>query len=219
MKKSPARPKVGMPKTNDFNEIVGLDLKVLSGGKGYILWCVDLFTKLIKGTFIRDKQPMTIIKAIISSWIVGGGFGPGHPSRGFYADNGGEFLNDDLINFAGRYNVTINMTAANAPWQNGIVERHHATADTIIEKLLIEDPSLDRQEAINEACLAKNSEVNKSGCSALQLVSGKSPTYPGLSDQTPATSNFDNANKYLKCLKNIDKIRVMYRQIDCDKKF
>ena len=150
-----------MPKSNDFNEIVGLDLKVLSNGEGYILWCVDLFTKMVKGTFIRDKQPMTIIKAIISSWIVGDGSGPGHPSRGFYSDNGAEFLNNDLIDFASKYNLSISMTAANAPWQNGIVERNHATADIIIEKLLKEDPSLSKQEAINQACLAKNSEVNK----------------------------------------------------------
>ena len=52
MKKTPPRPKIAIPVANDFNEIVGLDLKVLTGGQGYILWCVDMFSKLIKGTFI-----------------------------------------------------------------------------------------------------------------------------------------------------------------------
>ena len=34
---------------------------------------------LIKGKFITDKKPETIIEAIISTWIVGDGGGPGHP--------------------------------------------------------------------------------------------------------------------------------------------
>ena len=37
-KKSPPRPKVGLPVANDFNAVIGLDLKVLSKTKGeYIL--------------------------------------------------------------------------------------------------------------------------------------------------------------------------------------
>ena len=93
-KKSPPRPKVGLPVSNDFNEVVGLDLKVLDKEKGhYILWIVDLFSKFIKGVYLKDKNPSTIIEGIISSWIIGDGGGPGHPKRGFWSDNGGEFLN------------------------------------------------------------------------------------------------------------------------------
>ena len=55
-KKSPPRPKVGLPVAYDFNDIVGLDLKVISKTKGeYILWMVDLFSKMIKGKFIKNK--------------------------------------------------------------------------------------------------------------------------------------------------------------------
>ena len=89
-KKTPPRPKVGMPVANTFNEIVGLDLKVFGNGDN-ILWMVDLFTKLVKGKYIADKKPETIVGAIIDSWIVGSGMGPGHPTKYFYSDNGGEF--------------------------------------------------------------------------------------------------------------------------------
>ena len=75
LKKTPPRPKIGMPICNDFNEIVGLDLKVLPNNQGYILWCVDLFSKLIKGVFIKDKKPSTIIKAITSCQIIVDGMG------------------------------------------------------------------------------------------------------------------------------------------------
>ena len=106
MRKAPQRPKVGMPVTNDFNEIVGMDLKVVNKNKGeYILWMVDLFTKLIKGKYIKNKKPSTIIEAIISTWIVGDGGGPGHPKVSFWSDNGGEFLNEELINFAAAFKL------------------------------------------------------------------------------------------------------------------
>ena len=36
--------------------------------------------------------------------------------------------------------VHIKMTAAEAPWQNGIVERNHETADVIFQKLILDDP-------------------------------------------------------------------------------
>jgi hypothetical protein len=105
-KKAPTRPRVGLPATNDFNEVIGIDLKVLDKANGeYILWMVDLFTKLIKGKYIQNKKPATIIQAIVDSWIVGDGVGPGHPTRGFWSDNGGEFLNDEMINFAAACDV------------------------------------------------------------------------------------------------------------------
>ena len=60
-KKSPPRPKVGLPVTDNFNQVVGLDLKVVDKTKGeYILWMVDLFTKMIKGKYIKNKFPETI---------------------------------------------------------------------------------------------------------------------------------------------------------------
>ena len=30
-------------------------------------------------------------------------------------------------------NINIKMTAAEAPWQNGVVERQHASADLVLE--------------------------------------------------------------------------------------
>ena len=171
-RKTPPRPKVGMPVANTFNEIVGLDLKVLKKTGEYILWMVDMFSKAIKGVHIQDKNPETIVAGIIKSWIVGDGFGPGHPLKAFYSDNGGEFLNQTVVNFAATMNTTIRMTSANAPWQNGLVERHHATADIIYEKLRTDNPDMDAQTAIDHASFAKNSDINVSGFSPLQIIMG-----------------------------------------------
>ena len=217
LKKTPPRPKIGMPMANSFNEIVGLDLKIMPNGKN-ILWMVDLFTKVLKGKVINDKKPDTIVNAILEKWIVGEGLGPGHPSKYFYADNGGEFLNNEVINFAAAQDTIIKFTAANSPWMNGIVERHHATADTIYEKILKENPSLSAQEVVDRAAMAKNCEVGRSGFSPIQLVMGQSPCFPGLGEATQASSNFDSSSKPMKALKLIDDIRVKYRQFECDEK-
>ena len=219
MKKSPPRPKVGLPVANNFNEVVGMDLKVLSKNKGeYILWIVDLFSKLIKGKFIKDKKPATIIEAIIGTWIIGDGIGPGHPSRGFWSDNGGEFLNDELINFAAALNINIKMTSADAPWQNGVVERHHASADIVFDKIMLKNPKMDPQEAVNHAAFARNSEINQSRFSALQLMMGQNPQFPGLAEANPASSNLKSSSKYMKTLKNIDDARVKFRETECNAK-
>ena len=99
--------------------MISLGLKIMkkSGNKEVaILYFHDEFSKLTKGKVIDNKESNTIIKAIESKWIVGGGIGPGHPSRGFFSDNGGEFLNEDLIDFAAALDITIRMTAALDEW-------------------------------------------------------------------------------------------------------
>ena len=136
LKKTPPRPKVGMPIANTFNDIVALDLKVLDNKGEYILWMIDMFTKAIKGKYIKNKLPETIVNGIMETWVHGDGFGPGHPNLYFYSDNGGEFLNCEVIEFASSLNTNIKFTASRAPWQNGTMERHHATADIIFEKIM-----------------------------------------------------------------------------------
>ena len=217
-RKTPPRPKIGMPVANNFNEIIGLDLKVLDKSGEYILWMVDMFSKVIKGKHIKNKDPETIVAGIIESWIIGDGLGPGHPSKAFYSDNGGEFLNNDFVNFAASMNTTIRMTFADAPWQNGLVERHHATADIVYEKLMADNPDMDAQTAINHASFAKNSDVNVSGFSPLQIIMGQNPSFPGLAEADPGSSNLDSSSKVMKALKHLDEVRVAYRKHDCDVK-
>ena len=220
-RKTPSRPKVGLPKSKDVNDVVSIDLKIIkkAGNKEVaILYLHDEFSKLIKGQVIDNKKPDTIIKAIENKWIVGGGSGPGHPSRGFFADNGGEFLNSDLIDFAAALDISIRMTAAASPWMNGGCERSHATVDRIVDKILEDDPQVGLQKAVDLACFVKNTEINKSGFSPLQLLCGKSPHFPGYSDSTPGTIELDGSNEYLKVLKRIDTARVAAREIDCNQR-
>ena len=84
-RRTPPRPKVGLPKSQDINEVVSMDLKILkkSGIKEIGILYFHEFSKLTKGQVIDNKNKETIIKGIESKWIVGDGMGPGHPSKGF----------------------------------------------------------------------------------------------------------------------------------------
>jgi hypothetical protein len=209
-KRTPSRPKVGLPKAKDVNDVVSIDLKILkkSGNKEVaILYLHDEFSKLIKGHVVNDKNPDTIIKAIESKWIIGGGIGPGHPS-----------MNDSLADFAAALNISIRMTAAASPWMNGACERSHATVDRIVEKIIDDDPKIGIQKAVDLACFVKNTEITKSGFSPIQLLCGKSPHFPGYSDCTPGSIELEGCNEYLKVLKRIDEARVAVRKIDCDQR-
>ena len=74
-----------------------MDLKCFGDGT-YVMWMVDDATRLIRGRVIQDKEPETIIDAIDKLWINGGGMGPGLPEKAFFSDNGGEFVNQKLLN-------------------------------------------------------------------------------------------------------------------------
>ena len=36
---------------------------------------------MIKGKFIKNKQPETIINGIVTSWVIGDGISPGQPTE------------------------------------------------------------------------------------------------------------------------------------------
>ena len=84
-KKSVARPRVTLPKTTSFNEVMTLDLKEF--GTKYILWIVDSFTGFIQGKLISNKKADNIINARNDNWCMSVLL----LFIGFFTDNGGEF--------------------------------------------------------------------------------------------------------------------------------
>merc|ERR1712112_449352 len=64
--KSMVKPKIELPNASSFNEVVTLDLKQF--GNKHVLWCIDLFTRLIQGKLLQNKKAETILKAINECW-------------------------------------------------------------------------------------------------------------------------------------------------------
>ena len=89
-------PKVGMPKANDTNEVVSLDLKEMRDDGKHILYMVDEFSRYTRAEVIKSKDPSAVMRAIEDSWIHRG---PGWPAKGFFSDRGGEL---EVVNFPTR---------------------------------------------------------------------------------------------------------------------
>ena len=138
--RSVARPRVTLPKSTSFNEVVTLDLKEF--GSKYVLLMIDSFSRFMVGKLISNKKADTIIQAIMDSWCMSVGF----PSHGFFADNGGEFSNIKLDELTSKLGLTVKFGPTYSPWSNGLNERNHASADLTIKKLLKE-----KKTALNDS--------------------------------------------------------------------
>ena len=197
-RKSMPRPLTTLPKCNDFNQIVTLDLK--QWGTKYILWMVCSFTRFIKGVVIPNKEARTVMDAVIKNWNCNFGI----PSTGYWCDNGTEFKNAEMSEFCSKNGLTIKFGPAYSPWANGINECNHASADKIIAKIMEDDKKVTLCEAVALAGWCHNTNVNKLGYSPMQLVTGKSVIFPSVTTGNMSTdSAFDS--EYVK--------RIMSRHI------
>ena len=176
------RPVVGLPRGKVFNECVAMDLKQVPETPGvYILHMIDTVTRYSAARIIYNKRKETIIDGICSGWI--SLFGK--PSK-FMADNGGEFANKEFNEMCERFNIDVQNSAAESPWSNGMVERHHKM---LVEMMLKtkEDTKCTWEVALCWALSAKNSMQMFGGFSANQLIMGRNPSFPNvIDDRLPA---------------------------------
>ena len=146
------------------------------------MYFVDLFSRLTRACIIRDENPSTVVKAILNTWVIGKGIGPGMPGKFLY-DNGTEFNNMHMIDLCEKYSIPISsVTAAYAPFSNGSCERNHGITDLMIEKIKEGDPSISDQEALDYSLLAKNIQTTRKGFSPFQIVYGSNPRIPGIAE-------------------------------------
>ena len=181
-KKPKSRPVVGLPRGKVFNECVAMDLKNVPGTPNvYILHMIDSVTRYSAARIIYNKKKETIIQGICSGWI--SIFG--NPKK-FMADNGGEFANEEFNEMCQRFNVDVQNSAAESPWSNGIVERHHKMLTEMMVKTK-EDSKCNWEVALCWALSAKNSMQMFGGFSANQLTMGRNPSLPNvIDDRLPA---------------------------------
>ena len=103
-------------------------------------------------------------------------------SNKYLVDNGGEFANREFITYCKNMNIQICTTAAESPWSNGLVERHHAILGMKVSKVM-KDVNCQLEVAVALSVSAKNCLKNLCGFSPNQLVFGRNPNY---------LNNFDN---------------------------
>ena len=169
-KKPSPRPVTGFPLATQFNQVVAMDLKMFHGR--WILHLIDHVSRFSAALFVSSKRPQEIIDKIFQMWICH--FGP--PQK-FLSDNGGEFNNREFQSLCESFNITILTTAAEAPWSNGLCERHNAVLADMLEKT-VADKNCDMSTALNWAIHAKNSLANVHGFTPYQIAIGHTPVLP-----------------------------------------
>ena len=190
-RKAPLRPAVGFPLATQFNQTVAMDLKS-RGPNIYILHLIDHLTRYSMACVIYNKRKETIIKGIMDQWIKIFGC-----PKYFLTDNGGEFVNQDLIDMAEKFNIILKTTAAESAWSNGLCERHNGILNNNVNKV-IESCGCSLDVAVAWAVSAKNTLANVYGFSPNTLVFGKNPNFPTAFVNKPPANNLTCLNDYVR---------------------
>ena len=172
-----SRPVVCIPLAYEFNEMLGIDLKIW--GNNYFLVIVDIATRFCAAKVIRNKLPSTIVKGLFLSWVAIFG-----PPKKIIQDNGGEFSNAEMRTFAEAFSIKLIYTAAESPWSNGVVERLNGVLGKLVLKI-IDDVKCDSEIALAWALSARNSYYNNAGYTPNQLVFGFNPSLPNIYNSKP----------------------------------
>ena len=210
--KSQSKPKIALPKVTDFNQVVTLDLKQFDGKN--VLWVVDSFTRFIQGIAIPNKKAETVLDALSSVWNLR----IGYPTRGFWADNGSEFQNKEMVELMSKLGLKIGFGAAYSPWSNGINERNHYSADIVVRKVLETDKKLSLQKAVDLAAWTHNTNVNVLGYEPMRLVTGKSVNIPGVTVGNDATESLFDSEAVQKIMERHHEFIKKFREKEYSEK-
>ena len=173
-KPAPLKPAVGLPRANEFNQVVAMDLKDYKTNKVWILHVIDLATRFSAARLVSSKKASEIARKVMEMWIAVFG-----RPRKFMADNGGEFSNDLMRDVGEQLGVEITNSPAESPFRNGVVERHHKVLYETMRKTL-DETKCDPQMALAWACSAKTSLQNHHGYCPNQLVLGRNTNVPSV---------------------------------------
>ena len=188
-RKSPARPFVELAIAKSFKECVAMGLKFYKGK--ILLHLVDQATRLSTSCFVTSREPKAIINGNFTSWIQI----HGTPEK-FLSDNGEEFANFDFIDMYESTNIVFKLTAAEAPFSTGLVERHNLIIADMLDKVL-EESSIDINLALSWCINAKNSLANVYDFSPFQLALRQNPKLNSIFIDKPPAYIQTNASKIL----------------------
>jgi len=101
---------------------------------------------------------------------------------------------------------------------NGMNERNHGVPDNIVEKLRHDDPNITLQEAVDKAAWARNTLINNQrGFSPFQIIYGRNPTIPGISDSTTGSlENLTHNEISRKIIESMQSTRVQMLAAEYD---
>ena len=209
-KKPLPRPIVAFPAATSFCEVVAMDLKDILGFS--VLHMIDHATRYSSACVIPNKQKETIVKAVLQHWVRLFG-----SPKYFLFDNGGEFVNSEMLEFAEQFNITLRTTAAESAWSNGMCERHNEILADLVRKVH-RDNDCAFNVALCWALAAKNSLTNVYGFSPNQLVFGKNIELPAAHHDKLPTQNVPSSHFIMKNLNALHTARQAFVQQESSEK-
>jgi len=208
----PGHAVVSLPSPSAFNEAVAADL-MSCAGTGAVLHLIDMHSRFCKCTLLADKSAPVVGDALLA-WLTT--FGAPHR---LLTDGGGEFDNDLWRLIVNRFGIFLSATSPQAPWSNGMVERHNASIKTAYGKLLVDEPDALTQTLLDMVCLAKNSLLVYGAATPYQLMCGSQPRLPStLADAPPSRSGVrvDGDTNLEATLRLLGASRVAFMQAEAD---
>ena len=186
-KKPESKPIVSFPLAKDFNDTVAMDIKCIDRNKNlYFHHMIDHKTRFSTVKLVKSKDKEVIVESIFTQWICLFG-----RPRKILSDNGGEYINSNVMDMCDKLGVHILTTGAESPWSNGLVERHHALIAQSVTKIR-EETKCSLQTALAWAVHAKNTLSNINGFSPYQLLLGRNPIIPQVEEQYAALPTLEN---------------------------
>ena len=162
----------------EFGQGVGVDLFSLADSNNQVyefLNVVDLATRFALAFPVSSKRPDDVLAVLETIWISWAG-----PMGSIMSDFGGEF-EAELGEFMEAHGIRQHFTAAEAPWQNGLVERAGGVWKAAAKKAIADVGAEGFVEMRRLAAMvnwAKNSRINASGFSPAQWVLGRGYRLP-----------------------------------------
>ena len=163
-RKRPLRPVVSFPMADRFNQVVAMDLKEVEHTKTWILHLIDVATRYTAACLSKTKKKELVVRKIFQIWVAYFG----SPIK-FHSDNGGEFANSCFQEMCEKLGVEVSTTPSEAPFSNGVVERHNAILYETFKKTM-DEANCDEDAALAWAVSSKNALQNNNGYSPNQLV-------------------------------------------------
>ena len=212
-KASKPKPAVTFPLASEFNQTVAMDLKTWEKDKTYLFNVIDHATRFAASALIKSKKPNVIVSAFFRIWV--SIFGS--PSK-VLSDNGGEFANHEFVDMCENLSINFQTTAAEAPWSNGLCEKHNGIVGEVMSKI-IEDTNCSPEIALCWTIMAKNSLQNVFGFSPYQLVFGKTPNLPNVfNDNLPALEGVSGSQLIADHLNALHQARQEFIKLESSEK-
>ena len=160
--KPPYSPIAALPRAYERFQLVAGDHFYVYKKVGRGLLLVDVATKKLVAAWVPDKKPSTTIDVILRQWIYVGFGAP----EGLLLDTDPCFHNDDIYNFAVKFNISVYAIPPDSQWANP-AERWIQVFKILVDKIAAQNPNMAMSLVVLVAA-----EPAEAACFALRAEAG-----------------------------------------------